>query len=66
MSYDLHRVWDAASKFIGSKIALYTNITKINLSLDLLWCAGVKPKKVVIGKSCKSYIDKPLNQTDLT
>jgi chitinase len=66
MSYDLHGVWDAASKFIGPKIAPHTNITEINLGLDLLWRAGVKPEKVVMGKGCKSYIDQSLNLTDLT
>lgn len=66
MSYDLHGVWDAASKFIGPKIAPHTNITEIDLGLDLLWRAGVKSEKVVMGKGCKTYINKYLYLTDLT
>ncbi|KAI0546598.1 hypothetical protein F4679DRAFT_409115 [Xylaria curta] len=50
MSYDLHGVWDAASKAIGPKVGTHTNITEIDLGLDLLWRAGVKPEKVVLGQ----------------
>lgn len=50
MAYDLHGVWDAASKFVGSYIAPHTNITEIDLGLDLLWRAGVTPDKVVLGQ----------------
>jgi chitinase len=55
MTYDLHGVWDAASKYIGPKVASHTNITEINLGLDLLWRAGVKPNKVVLGKGCRYH-----------
>jgi chitinase len=44
MSYDLHGVWDAASKWIGPQVAPHTNLTKIDLALDLLWRAGLKPE----------------------
>lgn len=54
MSYDLHGVWDAASKWIGPKVAPHTNITEIDLGLDLLWRAGLKPGKVVLGQGCKT------------
>ena len=50
MSYDLHGVWDAASKFVGPYIAPHTNITEIDLGLDLLWRSGVPPDKVVLGQ----------------
>ncbi|WQF88918.1 Putative glycoside hydrolase family 18, catalytic domain, glycosyl hydrolase family 18 (GH18) active [Colletotrichum destructivum] len=50
MSYDLHGTWDAASKFVGPYVATHTNITEIDLGLDLLWRAGVKPKNVVLGQ----------------
>ncbi|KAI2635311.1 hypothetical protein GGS21DRAFT_489974 [Xylaria nigripes] len=49
MSYDLHGVWDAQSKFIGPYIAPHTNVTEIDLGMDLLWRAGVEPGKVVMG-----------------
>jgi chitinase len=66
MSYDLHGVWDAASKFIGPKIAPHTNITEINLGLDLLWRAGVKSEKVVMGKGCKTSNNKYSYLTNMT
>ncbi|KAL2066089.1 hypothetical protein VTL71DRAFT_2160 [Oculimacula yallundae] len=52
MSYDLHGVWDAESKNIGPYIAPHTNITEIDLGLDLLWRAGITPDKVVLGQGC--------------
>lgn len=52
MSYDLHGTWDAASKFVGPYVATHTNMTEIDLGLDLLWRAGVKPKNVVLGQGC--------------
>ena len=50
MAYDLHGVWDAQSKFLGPYIAPHTNITEIDLALDLLWRAGVDSNKVVMGQ----------------
>ncbi|CAK7207307.1 hypothetical protein SEUCBS139899_010117 [Sporothrix eucalyptigena] len=50
MAYDLHGVWDLPSKEIGPYIAPHTNITEIDLALDLLWRAGVDPSKVVMGQ----------------
>jgi len=50
MSYDLHGTWDAASKFMGPYIGAHTNLTEIDLGLDLLWRAGVKPQNVVLGQ----------------
>lgn len=50
MAYDLHGVWDAQSKALGPYIAPHTNITEIDLALDLLWRAGVDSSKVVMGQ----------------
>lgn len=50
MAYDLHGVWDKLSKYVGPYIAPHTNITEIDLSLDLLWRAGVKPENVILGQ----------------
>ncbi|KAK1655797.1 hypothetical protein BDP81DRAFT_388694 [Colletotrichum phormii] len=50
MSYDLHGTWDAASKFVGPYLATHTNLTEIDLGLDLLWRAGVKPGNIVLGQ----------------
>lgn len=49
MAYDLHGVWDKQSKFVGPYLATHTNLTEINLGLDLLWRAGVQANKVVLG-----------------
>lgn len=49
MTYDLHGTWDAQSQFIGPYIAPHTNVSEIDAGLDLLWRAGVKPEKVVMG-----------------
>ena len=46
----VHGVWDAESKNIGPYIAPHTNITEIDLGLDLLWRAGITPAKVVLGQ----------------
>ena len=51
MAYDLHGTWDAASKFVGPYIAPHTNITEIDLGLDLLWRSGVSPDKVIMGEA---------------
>lgn len=45
----VHRVWDAQSKSVGPYIAPHTSITEIDLSLDLLWPAGVDSGKDVLG-----------------
>ncbi|KAI4172482.1 MAG: hypothetical protein LQ343_003572 [Gyalolechia ehrenbergii] len=50
MAYDLHGTWDAASKFVGPYLAPHTNITEIDLGMDLLWRAGVTPERVVLGQ----------------
>jgi chitinase len=46
----VHGVWDAQSKFVGPFIAPHTNITEIDLGMDLLWRAGVDSNKVVLGQ----------------
>ena len=48
--YDLHGVWDAQSIFVGPYVASHTNLTEIDLGMDLLWRAGVTPDKVVLGQ----------------
>ncbi|KAM0798075.1 glycoside hydrolase superfamily [Usnea florida] len=49
MTYDLHGVWDKQSQFVGPYIAPHTNLTEIDLGLDLLWRAGVQADKVTLG-----------------
>ncbi|EFQ96937.1 killer toxin alpha/beta [Nannizzia gypsea CBS 118893] len=49
MSYDIHGVWDANTRFQGQYIRPHTNLTEIKQGLDLLWMAGVAPEKVTLG-----------------
>ncbi|KAI1852652.1 hypothetical protein JX266_002193 [Neoarthrinium moseri] len=48
MSYDLHGTWDRNNP-IGAIAQAHTNITEINLAVQLLWRVGVRPDQVVIG-----------------
>lgn len=43
-------MWDAQSIFVGPYIAPHTNLTEIDLGMDLLWRAGVSSDKVVLGQ----------------
>ncbi|KAF2969308.1 hypothetical protein GQX73_g4255 [Xylaria multiplex] len=49
MSYDIHGTWDSSNRFTGPYIRPHTNLTEIQDGLSLLWRAGVKPDKVVLG-----------------
>ena len=48
MSYDLHGVWDRNNP-IGSIVQGHTNLTEIQMSVDLLWRVGIPPAKIVLG-----------------
>lgn len=48
MAYDLHGIWDANNP-IGSTVLAHTNLTEINLALNLFWRNGVKAEKLVLG-----------------
>ncbi|UKZ64116.1 uncharacterized protein TrAtP1_005335 [Trichoderma atroviride] len=48
MSYDLHGVWDG-NNTIGKQVLAHSNLTEIDLSLDLFWRVGVEPSKIVLG-----------------
>ncbi|KAK2742693.1 hypothetical protein FQN57_005148 [Myotisia sp. PD_48] len=49
MSYDLHGVWDKGNKWTGEFLNAHTNLTEIELALDLLWRNKIDPEKVVLG-----------------
>lgn len=49
MSYDLHGTWDKGNKWTGELLNPHTNITEIDLALDLLWRNDVDPSMVVMG-----------------
>lgn len=48
MSYDLHGIWDADNP-IGSQVLAHTNLTEIDLALDLFWRNKVDPSKINMG-----------------
>ncbi|RSM09999.1 hypothetical protein CDV31_007405 [Fusarium ambrosium] len=49
MSYDLHGLWDKDKKWTGSFLNAHTNLTEIDLALDLLWRNDIDPGQVVLG-----------------
>lgn len=49
MSYDLHGMWDQDNKYTGSYLRGHTNLTEIDVGMDLLWRNNIDPKKVVMG-----------------
>lgn len=48
MSYDLHGVWDRDNP-IGSHVLAHTNLTEVELALELFWRNDVDPNKIVMG-----------------
>lgn len=49
MSYDLHGTWDKGNKWTGEYLNAHTNLTEIDLALDLLWRNDIEKDKVVMG-----------------
>ncbi|KAM5351164.1 hypothetical protein ACJ41O_003887 [Fusarium nematophilum] len=49
MSYDLHGAWDQNVNWTKPYLNAHTNLTEIDLALDLLWRNNVKPNNVVMG-----------------
>ncbi|KAF3112314.1 hypothetical protein TWF706_010901 [Orbilia oligospora] len=48
MSYDLHGIWDSTNP-IGPQVLGHTNMTEIDLALDLFWRTNVPSSKVHLG-----------------
>ncbi|TFK66092.1 hypothetical protein BDN72DRAFT_162975 [Pluteus cervinus] len=48
MSYDLHGTWDATNP-IGNNIYGHSNLTEIDLALNLFWRNHVEPGKINLG-----------------
>ncbi|KAK9424886.1 putative chitinase [Seiridium unicorne] len=49
MTYDLHGGWNADDPWIGSVVNSHTNLTEIQLAMDLLWRNDIDPAQVVMG-----------------
>ncbi|SPJ91021.1 uncharacterized protein FTOL_13423 [Fusarium torulosum] len=48
MSYDLHGIWDRDNP-IGNQILGHTNLTEIDMALDLFWRNDIQPEDIVLG-----------------
>ncbi|RSL94203.1 hypothetical protein CDV31_014405 [Fusarium ambrosium] len=49
MSYDLHGAWDKNATWTKPYLNAHTNLTEIELAMDLLWRNEIEPSKVVMG-----------------
>lgn len=45
MTYDIHGTWDSTDPAIGSIAQAHTNLTEIELSLQLLWRNHIDPAR---------------------
>lgn len=48
MAYDLHGTWDSDDP-IGPYVYAHTNLTEIEMALDLFWRSNINPSKIVLG-----------------
>ncbi|KAK2746818.1 hypothetical protein FQN57_002860 [Myotisia sp. PD_48] len=49
MTYDIHGVWDRDVASIGPYAFAHTNVTEIQMGLELLWRNNINPGRVVMG-----------------
>ncbi|KAL1957767.1 hypothetical protein VTO42DRAFT_5485 [Malbranchea cinnamomea] len=49
MTYDIHGVWDRTVNAIGPYAYAHTNLTEIQMGLELLWRNNINPGRVVLG-----------------
>lgn len=49
MTYGLHGTWDSTNKFLGPLVNAHTNLTEIDLTMDLLWRNKIEPDQVNLG-----------------
>jgi chitinase len=52
MTYDIHGTWDSTVKSLGPYAFAHTNMTEIDLGLELLWRNNVNPQRVNLGLGC--------------
>jgi len=49
MTYDLHGSWDNSTSYIGPYVFAHTNLTEIDIALNLLWRNNVEGSQVNMG-----------------
>ncbi|KAK1758816.1 glycoside hydrolase superfamily [Echria macrotheca] len=49
MTYDIHGTWDSTVKSIGPYAFAHTNMTEIDMALELLWRNNINPERVNLG-----------------
>ncbi|KFY76624.1 hypothetical protein V498_09544 [Pseudogymnoascus sp. VKM F-4517 (FW-2822)] len=49
MTYDIHGTWDSSDNSIGAIAQAHTNLTEIDLAMQLLWRNHIDPARVVLG-----------------
>ncbi|KAK2760017.1 hypothetical protein FQN54_002753 [Arachnomyces sp. PD_36] len=49
MTYDIHGVWDSTVESLGPYAYAHTNLTEIQMGLELLWRNNINPGRVVMG-----------------
>ncbi|RDW86123.1 uncharacterized protein DSM5745_02765 [Aspergillus mulundensis] len=49
MTYDIHGTWDGPIESLGPYALAHTNLTEINLALELLWRNNINPSRVNLG-----------------
>ncbi|KAK4096330.1 glycoside hydrolase family 18 protein [Parathielavia hyrcaniae] len=49
MTYDIHGTWDSTVKSLGPYAFAHTNLTEIDLALELLWRNNINPQRVHMG-----------------
>ncbi|KAH6710830.1 hypothetical protein BKA61DRAFT_737735 [Leptodontidium sp. MPI-SDFR-AT-0119] len=55
MAYDLHGVWDRDNP-IGSQVLAHTNLTELDVALDLYWRNDNPPEKIVLGLAATNLV----------
>jgi chitinase len=48
MTYDLHGIWDSSDP-VGPYVYAHTNLTEIDLALELFWRVDISPSKINLG-----------------
>ncbi|GKT64295.1 chitinase [Colletotrichum tofieldiae] len=49
MTYDIHGTWDSTVRSMGPYAFAHTNLTEIDLGLELLWRNNINPERVNMG-----------------